>query len=284
MDKNLSPAALGISGRHTELVEICLTHRFRGFDVDIGELVRRAESGGVEYAVRYLAAAPIKIGGWQLPLDIDAPDSDFQIQLSKLSLPIQVAEALRANRCFLSLPANSVEHPFHENFLRIAQRVTKVAEVLATKEMRLGLAFHAAPGLRDASQYQFIQQAEAACQLIDAARAENVGLLLDAWDWHVGGGTLERLRELGSKRLVAVRLSDLPADADLKTIGEEQRLLPATGGGIDSASIVSLLIEQGYDGPVSVGCHPSQHAGQKREAIIASASTVLDTLFAAAVA
>jgi hypothetical protein len=125
MDKNLSPAALGVSGRHTELVEICLTHRFRGFDIDIGELVQRAESGGIEFAVRYLSAAPAKIGGWQLPVDLDASDSDFQAQLAGLRLPLEVAAALQAQRCFVAVPAGSSEHPFHANFSRVAERVRR---------------------------------------------------------------------------------------------------------------------------------------------------------------
>jgi sugar phosphate isomerase/epimerase len=112
--------------------------------------------------------------------------------------------------------------------------------------------------------------------------ADNVGLLFDTWQWHVGGGTLDRLRAFGGKRIVAVRLCDLPGDADLQTISEEQRLLPGEGGGIDFAAVLSLLAEQGYDGPVSIACHPSRHAGQEREATIANASTLLDTLFAAA--
>ena len=282
MDKNLSPAALGISGRHTELVEICLTHRFRGFDIDIGELTKRAEAGGVEYAVRYLTAAPIKIGGWQLPVDVDAAEADFKSQLAQLALPLEVAAALKADRCFLPIPANSTEHPFHENFSRIADRLKPLAALLASKQIRLGLELQASPTARDATQYQFIQQAEAICQLIDVVAAENVGLVLDTWQWHVGGGTLERLRAFGGKRVVALRLCDLPADAELQTITEEQRLIPGEGGGIDSAAILSLLKEQGYDGPVSVACHPSRHAGQKREATIAAASAVLDTLFAAA--
>ena len=282
MDKNLSPAALGISGRHTELVEICLTHRFRGFDVDIGELVKRAEAGGVEYAVRYLTAAPIKIGGWQLPVDLDAADADFKAQLARLVLPLEVAAALKADRCFLAIPANSAEHPFHENFSRISDRIKQLATLLATKDIRVGLELQATPAARDATQYQFIQQAEAVLQLMEAVSAPNVGLLLDTWQWQVGGGTLDRLRAFGGNRIVAVRLCDLPTDADVQTITEEQRLIPGEGNGIDFAAVLSLLREQGYDGPVSIACHPSRHAGQKREATIASASTVLDTLFAAA--
>ncbi len=282
MDKNLSPAALGISGRHTELVEICLTHRFRGFDIDIGELVKRAESGGIEYAVRYLAAAPVKIGGWQLPIDLDAGDDEFASQLGKLALPLDVASALQANRALLTVPAHSAERPFHENFVRVSDRLKQLSALLAAKDVRVGLELQASPSAHDPAQYQFIQQAEGICQLIDLVASDRVGLALDTWEWQVGGGTLERLRAFGGKRIVAVRLCDLPTDADLKTITDEQRLIPGEGGGVDFSAVLSLLKEEGYDGPVSIACHPSRHAGQKREATIASASAVLDTLFAAA--
>ena len=53
-----------------------------------------------------------------------------------------------------------------------------------------------------------------------------MGLCLDVWEWHVGGGTLEQLREFPVEKIVMVRIADLPADANLETVTEEERLLP----------------------------------------------------------
>ena len=44
MYKNLSPSAIGIFGRQSELVEIALTHRFKGLEIDITEVTKRAQT------------------------------------------------------------------------------------------------------------------------------------------------------------------------------------------------------------------------------------------------
>ena len=41
MYKNLSPSAIGVFARQSELVEIALTHRFKGFEIEIVEVLRR---------------------------------------------------------------------------------------------------------------------------------------------------------------------------------------------------------------------------------------------------
>ena len=53
MFKNLSPDALGIIGRQGEMLEITLTHRFKGLEIDIGEVVKRAAA-----AVKGLGRTP----------------------------------------------------------------------------------------------------------------------------------------------------------------------------------------------------------------------------------
>ena len=44
MYKNLSPSAIGVFGRQSELLEIALTHRFKGLEIDINEVLRRAQT------------------------------------------------------------------------------------------------------------------------------------------------------------------------------------------------------------------------------------------------
>ena len=49
MYKNLSPSSIGVSARQSELVEIALTHRFRGFEIEIGEVLRGPHALGGEH-------------------------------------------------------------------------------------------------------------------------------------------------------------------------------------------------------------------------------------------
>ena len=61
MLKNFSPAALGINGRQSELIELALTYGFTGMDVDMHEMLRRAQRTNVEDAAKYLSFRHLRI-------------------------------------------------------------------------------------------------------------------------------------------------------------------------------------------------------------------------------
>jgi sugar phosphate isomerase/epimerase len=280
MYKNLSPSAIGVFARQSELVEIALTHRFKGFEIEIGEVLRRAQSTNVAQACRYLCSAQVRIGGFELPIRWSGSESDLQTDLSKTGLLLDVCTALGADRCFTTIRPTCDQRPFHENFQFHVERLQKVADALAPAGVKLALNFLPAPADRADGGFQFIQQADPMLLLLNSVQRENVGLLFDAWNWWVGGGDLEKLRTLRGEQILSVRLADIPAGADLTTITTDQRLMPGEGGMIDSAAIVTALDELGYDGPVALAPDPALFKGQKREAIVSKASAALDTLLA----
>jgi sugar phosphate isomerase/epimerase len=279
MYKNLSPSAIGIFGRQTELVEIALTHRFKGFEIDITELTRRAQTTNVAQACRYLCSAPVRIAGFDLPIRWAADDAEFQADLAQLPLLLEVATTINADRCFASIRPTCDQRPFHENFKFHVERLQKLADLLAPANLKLGLSLVAAPAERADGGFEFIHQVEPLLLLLNSVQRENVGLAYDAWSWTVGGGDLDKLRTLRGDQIVSVRLADIPAGVDLADIQAEQRILPTTEVGlIDSPEIVAALGEMDYDGPVAVSAGPGQFKGQTREAIVRSASAALDTL------
>ncbi len=282
MYRNLSPFTLGISGRQGELLEIAMTYRFKGMDIDIREAVKRADISGIEAATRYILGAPIKIGGFDLPIRWAGSDEDFKADLAGLPKMLDVATALGANRCYTTVLPTSDELPFHDNFKFMVLRLRELGGRLAERGIMLGLEFHAAEEHRNNGGYQFICQADPLLMLIQTIGADNVGLILDVWNWHVGGGTVEKLRALRGEQIVGVRLSDLAADVEIAAAKEEQRLIPGDGGQIDSAAYLSLLEEMAYEGPVSIAAHQTPYKDLKREELIKKAAAALDTLWAAA--
>src|SRR5947208_3079864 len=94
MYKNLSPSAIGIFARQSELLEIALTHRFKGLEIDIVELLRRATASSPAQACRYLCSAQVKIGGFELPVRWAGDEKDFQADLSQLGLLLELCAAL----------------------------------------------------------------------------------------------------------------------------------------------------------------------------------------------
>ncbi len=66
MLKNFSPQSLGINGRQSELIELALTYGFTSMDIDMDEMLRRAQRTNKKDAAKYLEAAKIAIGGFNL--------------------------------------------------------------------------------------------------------------------------------------------------------------------------------------------------------------------------
>lgn len=278
MYKNLSPSAIGVFARQSELLEIALTHRFAGLEIDILEVLRRAQTTSVAQACRYLCSAQVKIGGFELPIRWSGDEAEFKTDLSLLPLLLEVCTTLRADRCFTTIRPTCEERPFHENFQFHVDRLGKVTDQLGAGNVKLALHFVATPADRTDGGFEFIHQADPMMLLINSIRKENVGLLLDAWQWWVGGGDQEKLRSLRGDQVLSVRLADIPAGADYSTITGDQRVMPGDGGMIDSAALLATLEDLGYDGPVALAPNPDQFKGQKREAIVSRASTTLDAL------
>jgi sugar phosphate isomerase/epimerase len=280
MYKSLSPSAIGVLGRQSELVEIALTHKFKGLEIDIAEVLRRAQSSGAQQACRYLSSASMAIGGFELPVRWAGDEKEFKADLSQINLLLEVCAALGADRCYTTIKPTCEQRPFHENFQFVTDRLRQVAEALAPGNVRLALGFLSAQSDRADGGFEFIHQADPLLLLINSVQRDNVGLLFDAWHWHVGGGDLEKLRTLRGEQVVSVRLSDLPAGTDLANATNEQRVMPGDGAMIDLPAVVATLEEIGFDGPVAVASWPGLSKGQTRESVVRKASAALDSLLA----
>lgn len=281
MYKNLNVESLGISGRQSELIELALTYGFKGLDIDMRDFAKRAENRGLDHARRYVASAQINVGGFELPLRWLADDAVFKAELGRLGKICEAASAIGAKRCYVMVAPGSDELAYKANFELHTQRLRAIADAIAPQQMQLAIGFSAAPAERQGKAYEFIHKADDLLVLVNMIGAANVGLLLDTWNWRVGGGTMDKLKDLPVKNFVIVRLADLPADADPANVSPEQRLLPGEGVG-DGVAVIELLNRLRYKGPISVYPHPSQFSGMTRDAIVQRASDAFDEQWVAA--
>jgi sugar phosphate isomerase/epimerase len=127
-----------------------------------------------------------------------------------------------------------------------------------------------------------VYQAEPLLTLIKTVGHSHVGLALDTWNWIVGDGALDQIRELKGDDIVCVRLADLPDDVSPENAKETDRLLPGTSENSNAVDVVKHLKESGYDGPVAVNPHSTQFSGVTRDNIVQQASSALDRIFEAA--
>ena len=278
MYKNLNTAALGISGRQSELIELALTYGFKGLNLDMGEIVKRVRVRGIDSARRFLESANMCVGEFDLPINWEAEETAFRSSLVELKEIAEIASALGGSNCAATVKPISESLPYHENFELHRARFAEIGDILAAHNIKLGLTFLAAAYHRDGDSSPFIHQAETLLTLIKTIGNSNVGLVLDTWNWTVGGGAMDQLSDMPCEQIVSVRLADIRTDADLATIRDEDRCLPGDGGLVDCVAIVRHLIEHNYEGPCSIQPHPARFTGMTRDAIVQKASVRFDTI------
>lgn len=281
MYKTLNPQVLGISGRQSEIIELALTYGYRGVEIEPHEFAKRVELQGLDRAKRFLESAHLRVSGFELPMKWRGDESVYESELERLEQVVGYASALGVKGCHtLVMPATDM-FPYHENFELHRKRLSSIADALAKHGIRLGVSFLAASSHRTGKSYQFIHEADALITLIKSVTSKNIGLVLDTWNWHFGGGKLDHLRGLGADRIVAVRMAEAPADATTSTVTDEQRLIPAAVGAVDNVGVLSVLAELGYKGPVSADPHPAALVGMTRDTIVQKCSVALDELLKA---
>jgi sugar phosphate isomerase/epimerase len=282
MYKALNPRALGISGRQSEIIELALTYGFRGIEFDILEFSKRVQVQGLERAKRFLESGHLRMSAFELPMRWRGEESTFESELEKLDQLAVYASAAGAKACHTTiLPATDM-FPYHENFELHRKRLSIIADALGKHGIRLGLSFLTAPAYRVDKSFQFIFEADALLTLIKSMASTNLGLVLDTWNWHFGGGTPNQLRILGADKIVAVQIADAPVEASKESLREEQRIFPQESGPIQNQAYVTQLAEIGFKGPVSLDPHPSSLTGMTRETIVQKVSGLLDELLKAA--
>ena len=292
MFKNLNAPALGVSGHQSEIIELALTYGFQGLDLDIETFASRAKLRGMDYARRLIDSAKIRVGSFRLPLEWDVDDDLFKQNLAPVAEFAEVAAEIGCTCCLATIGPAGDTRPYHENFEFHKHRLTDICKTLEPHGVRLGLGFLAAEEFRKGQAFQFIHDLEALSLLVNMIDAPNVGVVLDTWELHVCGATVENVRGLSAEQIVAVHLADMPAAA---TEGDDatdtaaaadvdplQRELPRVDGPAGIPAILTALAEMGFNGPLTL--HPAKAAlsGYRRDAVVEQAGQALDTVWKAA--
>jgi sugar phosphate isomerase/epimerase len=286
MFKNLNFDHIGITGRASEVIELTLSFNFKGLDLDMQDYAAQVESQGLPHARRLIDSARLKIGSFYAPLfdeESEERGDTFESRLALLPKWAELASGLGCSRCLAVIRPACDERPYHENFELHRKRIHDAARILEPRGIRLGLEFEASSDLRQGRAFQFIHSLDAVVQLVKSSAAKNAGVVVDPWQMHVAGSSLDELSVLEADQIVALYLSDIPAGANLEQVDESARLLPGEEeGGIDSVAALSRLAEMGYDGPVTPRADRERYQELGREALVRLAASRLDELWQAA--
>jgi 2-keto-myo-inositol isomerase len=122
-----------------------------------------------------------------------------------------------------------------------AGRLSRIAQVAAEYSVGVGFEF-----LAEASA----STVHDAVEVLNATVASNVGLIIDTFHCHVGGSTLDELRDFPLERLWIVHFNDVePGQPEMLT--DEKRLLPGRGV-IKLREYERRLKDHGWDGWLSI--------------------------------
>ncbi|HBO44218.1 MAG TPA: hypothetical protein DD670_09855 [Planctomycetaceae bacterium] len=282
MYKNLNASTLGLASSPSEVIEQALTYGFRGIDLDVVDLMRRAKLRGMVFARRLIDSSKLRVSAFALPFDLETPDNEFERDLAQLAEWAAAAAEVGCRCCLAAIQPAGDRLPYHENFNVYRNRFTQIAKMLQPHDMRLGVGFRASPDLRRDKAFQFIYELEATVLLTSMVGAPNVGIDLDAWDLFVSGGTLDSLRALKPEQIVAVHLADAAEDVALDEMTDRSRLVPGgETGRFDMAAVLATLAEMGYKGPVDIKPDRSSIGATRNETPAKILGRSLDTLWTA---
>lgn len=298
MFRNLCPEELGITGRDSEIIELVLSSGFKGLDLDLPALAEQVKSQGFAKATRLMVSARLKFGSFQLPIRWQGTDTEYKTDLALLPEQLDIAAQLGCHRAVTMLAPGSETHPFHENFELYRHKLHEVGDLLATKNMKLGVGFLAPAACRDQATLQFVQRVDQLMFLLHSVTAPNVGVALDTWHWHLGGGTIDQVRLLGAAKIITVTLADCEPGLTAEKATLADRKLPGEAGTVDNnvdnttvengtvdsntvdnVGIVKLLAEFRYDGPVTPAAGATQLEGQSRQQIIRDAAAACEAVW-----
>ncbi len=280
MYKILNSQGLGVAGKQNELIELALTHGFDGVEVDMVDLIGRHDTLGKQFACQFLQSAKIDMGTFQLPIDLGAADEQYNASLEKIPTILDLATTLNAKSCYVEIAPNNADFSFQENFEKHQSRLQDLSEKFG--DLKIGLYLKATQQEPADGEFKFIHAAEELLTLVKAVGQPNVGICLDAWQWVVGGGTVEQLTEAGfASTVTEVRLADVAAGANLKEIKTSERTaLPGNEENSFSVAMSKAVIETKAEIPISVSTDLSTFTGGSRDNVVSQLSKQLDLLIA----
>ena len=142
------------------------------------------------------------------------------------------------------------ELTYRANFRRHVDRLRACAQVLADHNQRLGLEYIGPKTLWASKRHSFIHSMAEAKELIAEIGLDNVGFVLDSWHWYTAHETVDELRTLQNRDVVACDLNDAPPGIPIDQQIDNRRELPAATGVINLKEFLGVLVEIGYDGPI----------------------------------
>lgn len=252
MFTTLSAIDLALDVTFAEAVALAAQAGFDAVDLPMEELVDPVHGVTADDIAAILAEAGVRAGGWWLPVEFRESRDTYLAGLEMLHRAAPLAAQLGARWCNTWMWPYSDELDYAANARLHIERLKPVASILAEHSLVLGLEYVGPKTLRAGHRYEFISTMAETFELIDQLEEENVGVLLDCWQWYTSHGTPEDLAALKPGQVTYVHLNDAPAGLAIDAQIDDERMLPGATGVIDVRTFLDALEAIGFSGPVAV--------------------------------
>ncbi len=255
---SFAPGLLGIKTDFAGALDMAARHGFTGVDGAASQLAALSPDEVAQLQQKF-ATLKLRPGYFGLdPVVISAPAEAWQKGVEGLKVAAPIAKTLGYTRAIAVVLPFSETLDFEANFDFHLGRLREILPILASNSIALGLEYVAPLTRRAPYEHHFIHDLSGALELIAAAKAPNLGLLLDSFHWFCAGETPAQIAALSASQIVAVHLNDAIKNRPRDEQVAFERELPGESGEIDLAAFVEALKSAGYDGPLT--CEPMNQA------------------------
>lgn len=240
---------LGVSADFPEAVGLAARHGFESVGADAGYLGGLSDEK-LSALKSEMAGKHIVLGASGLGVEFRRDEAVFSQGMKTLAKDAKALQRAGATRVGTWIRPSHESLTYLANFRQHKDRLGQVAAVLGDHGLRLGLEYVGPKTSWTAARHPFIHTMPEMKELIAAIGRDNVGLVLDSWHWYCAGETVDDVKTLGNRDVVAVDLNDAPAGIPVDQQKDLTRDLPCATGMIDLKAFLGALLAIGYDGPV----------------------------------
>ena len=189
-------------------------------------------------------------GSAGMPVEFRKDEQTFKTDLKAFPAQAKAMQDCGVTRFGTWLRPYHEELTYTQNFKQHARRLRECAKVVADHGQRFGLEYVGPKTLWASERHSFIHTMAETKDLLAEIHQSSMGFVLDSWHWYTAHESVDDLRTLTNKDIVACDLNDAPAGIEVDQQIDNQRELPSATGVINLKAFLGVLVELGYDGPI----------------------------------
>lgn len=254
MQPALNCRSLNADLKLEQLLDVASAAEFEGIEVKMADVCAQAEQTSWD-ATRNLFAMrkikPINFIDGMYP-GLLAPPDKYDEALKTWTHFCKAASLINCKMALVIINPRTDESPslaMSQSILRLRELAKIAMDWGVTIAIEaLGIKKGISPRL-DGKNY-FMDRYSQSVELAESSGVSNIGVILDAFHWHVSGGSLDEIDATPDGRLVLFQISDAPAGVPSE-LRDSQRVLPGEGV-IDLPTLLKASRGKRFDGYVSL--------------------------------